>query len=327
MCTPSDGPLSRGAGSDGGMAMRIRSLRARGGTWGARAQRMKNPLSPSASAVDADTRLVESKGRKLAYRVVGAGRPLVLCNRFRGVLDSWDPAFIDALARNFTVVTFDFSGFGRSTGTPSYEPKALAADARDLIEGLALGNVVLGGWSIGGTGVQVFITEYPGIASHAILIATAPPGDIVMPPERLFFERALKPVNDLDDETVLFFEPASPSSRAAAVRSHERIAQRKSDLSPAIPPEVFLRLLEGKSQQTIFEDKLGTREKLKKVTIPLLNIAGDHDIVMPVENWYARIKEMPNMQTFVLSHAGHGPQHELPEASAEYIATFVRTTS
>jgi pimeloyl-ACP methyl ester carboxylesterase len=284
-------------------------------------------LSSSASAVDADTRLVEVGGRKLAYRVVGTGRPLVLCNRFRGILDSWDPAFIDALARHFTVVTFDFSGFGRSTGTPSYDPSALANDARDLIGALDLGPVVVGGWSIGGTGVQVLITEHPGVASHAVLIATAPPGEIVMPPERLFFERALKPVNDLDDETVLFFEPASASSRAAAVRSHERIAQRKTDLSPAIPTEVFMRLLEGKSQSTIFEDLRGTRERLKKVTIPLMNIAGDHDIVMPVENWYARIKEMPDMQTIVYSHAGHGPQHELPEASAEYIATFVRTTS
>lgn len=288
---------------------------------------MTKNLTPSNSAVDADTRLVEVGGRKLAYRVVGTGRPLVLCNRFRGILDSWDPAFIDALARHFTVVTFDFSGFGRSTGTPSYAPSSLANDARDLIGALELGKVVVGGWSIGGTGVQVLITEHPEVATHAVLIATAPPGEIVMSPERLFYERALKPVNDLDDETVLFFEPASASSRAAAVRSHERIARRVRDLSPAIPPEVFLRLLEGKSREVIFEDVLGTREKLKKVTIPLMNLAGDHDIVMPVENWYARMKELPNMQTFVFSHAGHGPQHELPEASAEYIATFVRTTS
>lgn len=288
---------------------------------------MTQNLSPSSSAVDADTRYVETGGRTLAHRVVGKGRPLVLCNRFRGVLDAWDPAFLDALARHFTVITFDYSGFGLSTGVPSYDPSSLAKDARDLITALALGPVVLGGWSIGGTAVQVVITENPGVATHAVLIATAPPGAIVTPPEPLFFERALKPVNDLDDETVLFFEPASESSRAAAVRSHQRIAQRTKERSPHIPPEVYLRLIEGKSRDSIFADALGTREKLKEVTIPIMNLAGDHDIVMPVENWYARMKEMPNMQTFVFSHAGHGPQHELPEAAAEYIATFVRTTS
>lgn len=85
--------------------------------WTAVGAHVTNHPSSSLSAVDADTRLVESKGRKLAYRVVGRGRPIVLCNRFRGVLDSWDPAFIDALGRHFTVVTFDYSGFGRSTGT------------------------------------------------------------------------------------------------------------------------------------------------------------------------------------------------------------------
>jgi pimeloyl-ACP methyl ester carboxylesterase len=57
----------------------------------------------------APTRFVEVGGRKLAYRSVGKGKPIVLCHRFRGVLDLWDPAFIDSLAaEGFQVVTFDY---------------------------------------------------------------------------------------------------------------------------------------------------------------------------------------------------------------------------
>ncbi|WP_170232269.1 alpha/beta fold hydrolase [Saccharothrix saharensis] len=87
---------------------------------------------------------------------MGEGTPLVLCNRFRGTLDTWDPLFVDALAtEGLQVVTFDHSGLGRSTGTPSYDPAAPAGDAADPITALDLGRVVLGGWSLGGLAAQV----------------------------------------------------------------------------------------------------------------------------------------------------------------------------
>jgi pimeloyl-ACP methyl ester carboxylesterase len=43
--------------------------------------------------------------------------PLVLFQHFRGNLDSWDPALIDALATDRRVITFDNAGVGGSTGT------------------------------------------------------------------------------------------------------------------------------------------------------------------------------------------------------------------
>lgn len=283
--------------------------------------------SPSSSTITADNRFLDVEGRRLAYRVVGGGRPLVLALRFRGIMDSWDPAFIDALARHFTVVTFDYSGLGLSTGTPSYDPVSLAADIRDLVRGLELGPVVLAGWSIGGAGVQVAITEHPELASHAVLIGTFPPGELEHGPEPIFRERALRQVNDLEDETILFFEPASEASRKAATESHERIAQRTKDRSIPVPTETFTRLMQAGKGKPIFPDVLGTREKLTQVHIPILNLCADHDVAAPVENWYARIREVPTMQTVVFSHAGHGPQHQLPEVCSEYIAAFVRTTS
>ena len=43
--------------------------------------------------------------------------PLVLLQHFRGYLNNWDPALIDALASTRRVVTFDNAGVGCSTGT------------------------------------------------------------------------------------------------------------------------------------------------------------------------------------------------------------------
>lgn len=71
------------------------------------------PVADSAvKAVDVKTAYAEVNGRKIAYRSIGKGMPIVLCQRFRGNLDSWDPLFLDELGKNYRVLIFDYSAFG-----------------------------------------------------------------------------------------------------------------------------------------------------------------------------------------------------------------------
>ena len=82
---------------------------------------LRNELVSAANGVD------------YAYRDTGGGEdglPLVLLQHFRGNLDNWDPALIDALASARRVVTFDNAGVGGSTGTT---PDTIEQMARDAI--------------------------------------------------------------------------------------------------------------------------------------------------------------------------------------------------
>lgn len=276
------------------------------------------------TAVNAPTQFVDGKeGRKIAYRSVGKGPALVLSNRFRGTLDTWDPAFIDGLAAHFRVITFDFRGIGRSTGESPTKIMEMAEDIRDLIAGLKLEKVVLAGWSMGGMAAQVLATHHPESLSHLILIGTGPAGKNGKDMEPIFLEYAHKPVNDLADEYVLFFEPASEGSRRAADRSHERIAQRTTDLDVPVPPPVWPRLHQAGAE--FRSDLHGSRAMLKQTRLPILILHGDHDIVFPVENWHALNREMPTAQLVVFPHAGHGPQHQFVDATVSYLTAFVRT--
>jgi pimeloyl-ACP methyl ester carboxylesterase len=278
-------------------------------------------------AIDAPTQYIETNGRRLAYRTIGDGQPLLLCTRFRGNLDCWDPAFLDALAAaNFRVITFDYSGLGLSSGTATYNPFAMASDPRDLIEALGLRDVVIGGWSLGGLVAQVVVALHATHISHAVLLGTTPPGPIVKPAEELFFTTAAREVNDFEDEVILFFEPRSPESRAAARRSADRIAARTHDRSPPVPVEFARANLASDHSAPIFP-ALPVLEALRTTTVPILHIAGDHDIIFPVENWYALNQTLPTVQLLTYPSAGHGPHHQHPEASAQHIAAFVRTTS
>jgi pimeloyl-ACP methyl ester carboxylesterase len=281
-------------------------------------------LNASIGAVAAPTRFVETGGRRLAYRSIGSGTPIVLATRFRGTMDYWDPAFLDALVDNdFQVVTFDYSGLGHSTGEKTYDAGSLAKDAGDLIEALDLEDVVMSGWSLGGVAAQVALALFPERIGHAVLLATTPPGHLVKQGDELFYDTVSKPAPDLEDEVTIFFEPASAASREAARASRERIAQRTTDRGEDVPVEWAMAQLGSEPRNPMFpsEDILAL---LKSTTTPILHIGGDHDLIFPVENWYALNEQLPTLQLLTFPRAGHGPQHQHPEASAEHIATFVR---
>jgi pimeloyl-ACP methyl ester carboxylesterase len=281
----------------------------------------------SSSAVDAPNLFVETHGRKLAYRSIGAGRPLVLCTRFRGNMDVWDPAFLDALAAHrFQVITFDYSGLGLSTGDRTYNPIEMTKDPRDLIAALGLKDVVLGGWSLGGLVAQATLALHPVDISHLALIGTSPPGPNVKPAEQLFYDTAAIEHYGFEHEVILFFEPKYPQSREAARRSVDRIASRTEGRSRPVPIEFARANLGGSPRSPLFPAD-AVLEVLKATPVPILHIGGDHDIIFPVENWYALNAQLPTLQLLTLPGAGHGPQHQHPEIAADAIASFVRNRS
>ena len=116
-------------------------------------------------------------GIDYAYRQVGEGTPaLVLLQHFRGNLDNWDPALVDALARNRRVVTFDNAGVGGSTGmTPSMIAQ-MARDAIAFLEALELGPVDLLGFSIGSFVAQEIALIRPSTVRRLVLASSAPQG-------------------------------------------------------------------------------------------------------------------------------------------------------
>lgn len=277
------------------------------------------------TALTAPNRYVEVGERQLAYRTFGNGPDLVLAVRFRGTMDVWDPLFLDTLAERFTVTVFDYRGLGLSTGEASYDRPDMAQDILDLLDGLGMKQVILGGWSIGGHAVQLFTALHPERVSHVLAIGTMPPGLMVKRFEQLFFETAWLPEYGPREEYILFFEPDSAASRRLADASIERIATR-SDVRDAItPPEVFIRSVEASTDPTTpFPDPDGAVDAFFRQTdIPVLALSGDHDIIFPVENWYALNDHWPTLFVVTFPESGHGPHHQYPVMAAEMIASFV----
>jgi pimeloyl-ACP methyl ester carboxylesterase len=273
------------------------------------------------NATNSRTQFADINGRKIAYRSIGQGEPMILCQRFRGMLDDWDPAFLDELAHHYHVIIFDYTGMASSTGTPHTDMKGFASDVADLASALNLKKIIVGGWSFGGWVAQIVTTEFSDLVSQTFLIGTRPPGKISHQLEDIFIKTAYKPVNDFDDEIILFFEPISELSRKKAKESHDRIAQRTIDKD--IPVTLDQLQFYGKGGEDYVKDPYNARAKLTSTTIPILVISGDHEICFPPENWFELNRKLPTTQVVVIPRAGHGPQHQFPEMVAGYIHSFI----
>jgi pimeloyl-ACP methyl ester carboxylesterase len=106
----------------------------------------------------------------------GEGVPLVLLQHFRGNLDNWDPALIDALASARRVITFDNAGVGGSTGRTPNTVEQMADDAIAFLAAIDLGQVDLLGFSIGGFVAQQIALTRPAIVRRLVLASAAPQG-------------------------------------------------------------------------------------------------------------------------------------------------------
>ena len=129
--------------------------------------KLKNELVSAANGVD------------YAYRDTGGGEdavPLVLLQHFRGNLDNWDPALIDALATARRVVTFDNAGVGGSTGTTPDTIEQMARDALAFLAAMGISQADLLGFSIGSFVAQQITLTRPAITRRLVLASAAPQG-------------------------------------------------------------------------------------------------------------------------------------------------------
>jgi len=277
------------------------------------------------NAVTTATQYASIDNKQIAYRKIGNGTPIILANRFRGTIDTWDPLFLDLLADKNTVVTFDYSGIGYSEGELPLNLHEVAAEVVKIADYLNYDKFIVGGWSYGGLISQYTTFLYPTRVLGTIIIGSNPMGKNEVPLSPLFLEKALKPDYDLEDIVTLFYEPTSEKSRIAAQESAVRIAQRLDQSKVPATPEIFQRYFAITTQ--LAEDADNFREAYKTLQTPVLAISADNDISFAVENWFPLLKNAPTLQHIIFPNTGHAPHFQYPELTTAYINIFIHSIS
>jgi pimeloyl-ACP methyl ester carboxylesterase len=120
------------------------------------------------------------EGISIRYEEFGSGRPLVLAHGFGVSHDMWWPQ-VDALSRQYRLITWDARGHGASSAprdAESYSMPALAGDLRALLEALdAVDGAVIGGMSFGGQIALQYTVDHPDDVHALILSDSTTRGD------------------------------------------------------------------------------------------------------------------------------------------------------
>jgi pimeloyl-ACP methyl ester carboxylesterase len=189
----------------------------------------------STTAVDSyitseNRRIEAANGTTFAYRDLGSSEaPLVLLQHFRGNLDSWDHALVDALADHRPVVTFDNTGVGGSTGTTAHTITEMASDAVAFLDALELDEVDILGFSIGSFVAQEITLARPALVRNLVLASSAPQGAEGMHGwAKDVIDAVGKPKTGPEGVLAVFYAP-SPTSQDAGKQSLQRIFGARTD--------------------------------------------------------------------------------------------------
>ena len=272
---------------------------------------------------DVKTQYVEVDEVRYAYRELGAadgsnGIPLVFLHRFRGTLDDWDPAFVDAVAECRRVILFSDAAVGSSTGTAATTVDAKAANAAAFIRALGHSSVDVLGFSMGGFVAQALALDEPDLVRSAVLVGSGPGGNAETDPHTdLVFEIALKPEYALEDVRYLFFAPGRDAETQAYM---DRNAVRR-DREPIVVPETV------QAMAGLIMDFMGGKtdhyERLGQLIQPVLIVSGDSDNFFPAKNQWLLYRELPNAQLAIYPQAGHGPHQQHPREVASQVHRFL----
>ena len=244
---------------------------------------------------------------------------MVFFHRFRGTLDDWDPAFVDALSETRDVVLFSDAGIGTSTGEFADAVEAKTRNAVAFIRALGLSKVDVLGFSMGGFSCQELALTQPDLVRKVVLIGSAGGGSPEMdPPTDIVFPIALHPEYTFEDVRYLFFARGTGAGDAGLHRPHRRPQGPRAGGSAG-----GHRGAEELPPSPSSPGRPSTSSGSSEIHHPVLIVSGDRDNFFPVKNQWLLFRELPNAQLAMYPQAGHAPHQQHPEAVAAQIELFL----
>ena len=263
--------------------------------------------APTTTEYQASPNRVVSAANEIdyAYREIGNGTPpLVLLQHFRGNLDNWDPALIDALAAGRRVVTFDNAGVGGSTGTTPSTVTQMARDAIAFLDAMEFDEVDVLGFSIGSFVAQEIALIRPAVVRRLILASAAPQGAAGMhgwAPEVIGAVGA--PAPNPDGYLGVFFT-RSAASRQSGVETLGRLTARTEDRDKPTTWQTRQAQYDAVCAWGIPDH--GLLQRVTAIRVPVFVANGDSDPMILPHYSYLLAGLMPQARVKIYPDAAHG---------------------
>ena len=245
----------------------------------------------------------------------GEGRPVVLIHGWPLSGASWKGQVPALRSAGYRVLTYDRRGFGQSDKPKTgYDYNTLADDLAGLIEALALYNVTLVGFSMGGGEVARYISKHGEDHLHSVVFASSVTPMMMKTPTNpdgpLETSKAAKMTFDLtkdadafyDEFMTQFFTPYADGGFGDAGKILVSEEQRQEALALCKQADKTAAL---EAMQAF--GLTDFRGDLLKVTIPTLVIHGNAGGVVPFEGSGKRTHEaITQSELHVVAGGPHG---------------------
>jgi pimeloyl-ACP methyl ester carboxylesterase len=269
------------------------------------------------SYADVSTRRVIADNEiEYAYRDLGEGEvPLVLLQHFRGNLDNWDPALVDALATDRRVVAFDNVGVAATTGTTPSTVEAMAHGAIAFIDALNVQRVDLLGFSIGSFVAQEIALIRPDLLRRVVLASSAPQGAAGMhgwAPEVI--AAVGRPETSPEGYLSVFFAPTEMSREAGRQAAGRIFAGRTADRDDATTWQTRQAQYDAVCAWGIPNHAL--LERVAAIELPVFVANGDSDPMILPRYTHLLAGLLPDARLTIYPDSAHGClfQHHGPFA-------------
>lgn len=262
-------------------------------------------------------------GARFAYRRVGpaGSHPLVLLQHFRGNLDNWDPALIDALAAGREVIAFDNSGVGGSSGTTPASIEAMARGAITFLASLGLSEIDLLGFSIGSFVAQEIALTRTSLVRRLVLASSAPRGAPGMHGWSADVIGAIGNPKTLPQDFLRIFFSPSAASQQAGKEFFGRIMARTSDRDALVTWPTRLAQYDAVTRWGIPD--FAALERVTALNLPVFIANGDSDPMILPRYSHLLAGLIPDARIKIYPDAAHGFLFQHHAAFAADVAAFL----
>lgn len=251
------------------------------------------------------------------------GKILVLIHGAFSSVEFW-LSNLPALAENYRVYALDMPGFGLTDKIPFNSFPQGAQFINDFMKTQNIDRASLIGHSMGGGLSLQYIYRYPdkverlilvnafglGRKMHIIFKLLSIPviGELISRPSRNGSKRTLNTA--VYNRSVVTDEMVDLSYRLAKIPGTQKafLSMIRKEMNVfGVPPE-FIRS---------FTDNLHT------ITAPTLIIWGEQDPILPLEQAYVALKQIPDARLEVFERCGHLPHLEYPDRFNSLVLEFL----
>jgi pimeloyl-ACP methyl ester carboxylesterase len=251
-------------------------------------------------------RVTAGNGIEYAYRELGDGDvPLVLLQHFRGNLDNWDPALVDALATDRRVVAFDNVGVGATTGATPNTVEDMAHGAIAFLEAMNFQRVDLLGFSLGSFVAQEVALIRPDLLRRVVLASSAPQGAAGMhgwAPEVIGAVGA--PETSPEGYLSVFFAPTKTSLEAGRQAAGRIFGGRTTDRDEPTTWQTRQAQYDAVCAWGIPNHSL--LERVGAIDLPVFVANGDSDPMILPRYSYLLAGLLPNARLTIYPDSAHG---------------------